>query len=181
MPTMRAKAMRGRATLSLAVAGVVPMLVACGGALLTNNGDDSGADVSPDNSIPEGGAPRRDSGPYDASTDFGDREVSDASGEASGEADADSPDSSPAATFTVGGTIIGLQPGFGVTVQDNGDDQWPSAVVGPFTFRKPLPNGHAYDVTLVSSGEPCAVNNGVGIIAGADITNIVVQCMAYDQ
>ena len=161
----------------MAVGGVVSMLVGCGGALLANDSDDSGADVSPDNSTAEGGAPGRDSGPYDASTDFGDREVSDASGDAA----ADSLDSSPVATFTVGGTVIGLQPGFGVTVEDNGDDLWGTAVTGPFTFRKALPNGHVHEVTLVSSGEPCTVNNGVGIVADADIPNVVVQCMGYDQ
>ncbi len=92
-------------------------------------------------------------------------------------------DSSPdSALFTVGGTVTGLQAGWGLTLQDNGGDNiWFSGFSAPFTFGTALPTGHTYAVTILGSGESCTVVNGTGTIADADVTNVVVPCVVRDQ
>jgi sulfatase modifying factor 1 len=82
----------------------------------------------------------------------------------------------PAPTFTVGGTVNGLQPGFGLVLQNHTDYLLVSGVSGPFTFRSALPTGSPYAVTVETSGETCTVSNGSGTVVDSNVTTIVVTC-----
>lgn len=81
-------------------------------------------------------------------------------------------------TYTVGGTVSGLV-GSGLVLQNNLGDNLPIAANGSFTFPA-LPDGSAYSVTVFTQpGAPdqvCVVTNGTGSIAGADVTNVSVNC-----
>jgi hypothetical protein len=52
--------------------------------------------------------------------------------------------------------------------------------VGPFTFATPVPNGSTYRVTFfkkpLGTAVRCTLGNGSGTVAGANITNVVVNC-----
>ncbi|MET0167405.1 MAG: hypothetical protein ABW318_20680 [Vicinamibacterales bacterium] len=78
--------------------------------------------------------------------------------------------------FTVGGTMSGLTGS--VTLRNNGVDSLVRSTTGPFTFATPLATGSPYAVTVFSqpAGQTCAVINGSGNIASANVTNIVVTC-----
>src|SRR5208283_4684685 len=49
---------------------------------------------------------------------------------------------------------------------------------GTFKLPKPLKSGTAFDVTVGTkpTGQSCAVQNGSGTVANANITNILVYC-----
>jgi hypothetical protein len=82
-------------------------------------------------------------------------------------------------TYTVGGNVSGLA-GSGLVLQLNGGNNLPVAANGSFTFPTALADGTAYVVTVgtqpSSPTQTCAVTNGSGTIAGANVTNVVVTC-----
>ena len=84
--------------------------------------------------------------------------------------------------FTIGGTISGLD-GNGLLLQNNAADNLVATVNGPFTFPTALVDGSDYNVTLfviVQPGAPsqsCTVSNGSGTLAGAEVTNVAVNCV----
>ncbi len=87
----------------------------------------------------------------------------------------------PPTPYTVSGTVTGLL-GTGLKVRlNNGSNQVISGN-GPFGFTTQLFNGDSYLVSI--TGQPtgptqtCVVNNGSGTIAGANVTNVVVDCNA---
>jgi hypothetical protein len=88
-----------------------------------------------------------------------------------------------AATYSVGGTVSGLA-GSGLVLNLNGTENLPVSADGTFTFASLLANGGAYTVTVgTQPGSPdqtCAVANGTGVIAGANVTNVEVTCGADD-
>ena len=55
------------------------------------------------------------------------------------------------------------------------------AADGPFKFPTSLPNGTAYNVIVVTQPntptQACLATNSVGIVSGADVTTIVVDCV----
>jgi hypothetical protein len=82
-------------------------------------------------------------------------------------------------TYTVGGNVSGLV-GSGLVLQLNGANDLSVSADGTFTFPSALANGSAYAVTVgTQPGSPaqtCAVTNGTGTIAGANVANVVVTC-----
>jgi photosystem II stability/assembly factor-like uncharacterized protein len=82
-------------------------------------------------------------------------------------------------TYTVGGTVSGMT-GSGLTLQNNGGDDLVIADNGSFTFATAVPDSASYDVTVliqpVNPAQFCSINNGSGIINGANITDIEVNC-----
>ena len=79
-------------------------------------------------------------------------------------------------TYAVGGSVSGL---IGTLVlQNNGADDLSLDANGTFVFATPLDNGAGYDVTVSSHpvGQACAVSNGNGTIAGANVANVSVDC-----
>jgi hypothetical protein len=85
------------------------------------------------------------------------------------------------ASYTIGGTVSGLSLGGSVELENStdGDDLTVNAN-GTFTFKVSQASGQTYAVTIAvqPSGETCAITNGSGTIATADITNITVACAA---
>lgn len=78
-------------------------------------------------------------------------------------------------TYTVGGNVTDLNGS--VTLQNNGGDDITLNADGGFTFPGQF-DGADYDITVSSQPaiQSCAVSNGTGTIAGADITDVAVTC-----
>ena len=81
-------------------------------------------------------------------------------------------------TFTIGGNIAGLT-GSAVLQNNSGDDLTLTAN-GAFTFATPLMSGAAYSVTVLTqpAGKSCTISLGSGTVAGANVTNVVADCVA---
>ena len=84
---------------------------------------------------------------------------------------------SDVSTYTIGGTLTGINGT--LVISNNGVDELTITENGPFTFSIPLANGSPYDVKIVSQpdNEICSIENGSGMISGANITNIEISCM----
>jgi len=88
-------------------------------------------------------------------------------------------DSPKARTYTIGGTVIGLKNPGTVRIRDASDGENESVSSnGTFKLPRALRSGTAYDVTVgtTPTGQSCAVQNGSGTVAKADITNVLVYC-----
>ena len=85
----------------------------------------------------------------------------------------------PPATYTVGGTVTGLQ-GSGLTLEDNGGSALAVSASGTFVFSGLLATGAAYAVTV--AGQPdapaqsCTVSAGSGVVAASNVTSVAVNC-----
>ena len=82
----------------------------------------------------------------------------------------------PAQTYSVGGSVSGLSGT--VVLQNNGGNDLSVSANGSFAFSTQLASGAAYAVTVKSSpsGQTCAVSNGSGTVAGANVTTVAVAC-----
>jgi len=80
-------------------------------------------------------------------------------------------------SFTVGGSVAGLN-GIGLVLA-NGTDRLsvPSGATS-FTMATPVANTSGYSVTVATqpNGLSCSVQNGIGVIGTANVTNIAVTC-----
>ena len=85
-------------------------------------------------------------------------------------------------SFTVGGTITGLQPGQTVELQNNGADTRTFGSDGNFTFS-PLADTSPYAVTIATqpASQFCEVQSGTGTLAGADVTSVQVSCSQLNR
>jgi hypothetical protein len=83
-------------------------------------------------------------------------------------------------TYTIGGVVSGLAAGATVALQDNGGDTLSVTSNGAFMFATPLQNGAMYSVAVSTqpSGQTCTVGGGSGTVMGANITSVLVNCMA---
>ncbi len=92
--------------------------------------------------------------------------------------DDDAPPPSPN-FYTVGGTVSGLA-GSGLQLSNIGSDNLAVTANGPFSFPRETPDGISYEVRVatqpVNPGQSCAVTNGSGRMAGADVGNVEVEC-----
>jgi hypothetical protein len=68
--------------------------------------------------------------------------------------------------------------GTGLVLRNNGGDDLTVNASGSFTFSSPLADGAAYNVTIQSApaGHNCTASNSAATIAGANVTNIQIQC-----
>lgn len=82
-------------------------------------------------------------------------------------------------TFTVGGTLTGLE-GDEVVLQNGGGDDLTLNADGTFTFTTEIDSGADYAVTVLAhpSGptQECTVTSGTGTVDDAPITNVAVTC-----
>ena len=80
--------------------------------------------------------------------------------------------------YTISGALTGLLSGRSLILQDNGGNSTTVAASGSFSFSSPVPSGSNYAVTIITqpAGQSCAVSNGSGIVAAADITNVSISC-----
>lgn len=87
-----------------------------------------------------------------------------------------------AETYTVGGTYV--TPGFangGYPVLENNGIESLTVNQTSFEFPTPLPDGASYEVT-VKSDPPhrlCSVQNGKGVIQGADVDDVELACRRW--
>jgi hypothetical protein len=83
-------------------------------------------------------------------------------------------------TFTVGGSVTGLQ-GSGLVLRNNGGDDLTIVGNGPFQFPTMLASGATYSVSVRTNpsnpAQSCAVTNATGTVSNASIANITVTCM----
>lgn len=82
-----------------------------------------------------------------------------------------------AQTYTIGGSISGLSAS-GLTIAAGSQTLSPAANATSFVFPTAVPSGTAYSVTVSSqpSGETCLLENGSGMVASANITNVQLSC-----
>jgi len=84
-------------------------------------------------------------------------------------------------TYTVGGTISGLATGNSVVLLNNAGDNLTVNADGSFTFPTALTDRSAYAVTLLNQpttpNQVCTVTNGSSNLAGADVTDVMVNCV----
>ncbi len=82
-------------------------------------------------------------------------------------------------TFTIGGEVQGLQ-GSGLVLRNNGGDDLPIALDGPFVFTSPIASGARYDVAVAkapaSPAQTCSIQNNEGAVQDANVSNILVVC-----
>lgn len=80
-------------------------------------------------------------------------------------------------SFTIGGTVTGVD-GTGMVLQNNGGDDLSISEDGAFTFATAIGSGDDYEVTVLSGpGEQeCAVSFGRGTVT-ADVTDVAVDCI----
>jgi uncharacterized repeat protein (TIGR03803 family) len=81
-------------------------------------------------------------------------------------------------TYTVSGSVSGLNSGARVTLQNNGRDTTPVTANGAFRFAAPVPYKGSYAVTVLThpTGQTCMVSAGNGTVTEANITNVHVAC-----
>lgn len=81
------------------------------------------------------------------------------------------------ATFTIGGTVVGLADGKRLVVA-NGAVQAALERNGRFTLQSGVSDGTAYTVTILGhpEGQICVVRNGNGVVRGADVADIEILC-----
>ena len=82
------------------------------------------------------------------------------------------------ATYTIGGTVTGLE-GTGLVLQNNGGDDIAISTDGSFTFATALANASAYSVTVLTqpTGQTCTVSSASGTVTEADVTDVSVVCV----
>jgi 6-phosphogluconolactonase (cycloisomerase 2 family) len=83
----------------------------------------------------------------------------------------------PPATYTIGGTVSGLDVGQSVILQNDGGDNLTVSANGAFTFAAKISSGGSYAVTVGTQpqGMGCAVASGSGT-AYRDVSNVAVAC-----
>jgi hypothetical protein len=81
-------------------------------------------------------------------------------------------------SYTIGGTVSGLNASTSVTLLDNGTDSLTVSANGSFTFKTPIASGATYSVTVGTepTGETCTVTSGSGTVGSANVTNVAVAC-----
>jgi hypothetical protein len=83
-------------------------------------------------------------------------------------------------SFTVGGTVTGLQ-GSGLVLKNNGGDALTIVGNGPFQFAALLASGATYNISVATNpsnpAQNCGITNPTGTINGASVANITVTCM----
>lgn len=85
----------------------------------------------------------------------------------------------PTQTYSIGGTLSGLDPGQSLLLQDNGVDSLRVSNNGPFTFAAKVASGGAYAVAVMEwpGFTTCTVTGGAGV-ATASVTSVAVACIS---
>jgi trimeric autotransporter adhesin len=84
-----------------------------------------------------------------------------------------------AGSFSVGGSVAGLE-GTGLKLQNNGGDDLAIASNGSFTFETEIANGGTFEVTVATQptrpSQTCTVADGTGTIQDGDARTVKVSC-----
>ncbi len=80
--------------------------------------------------------------------------------------------------YSIGGTVAGLLAGRNLVLQNNGGDDTTVTAGSGFLFSTPVVSGANYAVTIRTQppGQNCAVTNGSGTVAVADVTSVTISC-----
>jgi hypothetical protein len=81
-------------------------------------------------------------------------------------------------TYTIGGTVSGLNPGGTLVLQNNGGNNLTVTQNGPFTFTAPINYANGYDVSVLTqpAGQTCTLTGAVGAYPGMSVTTVAVTC-----
>lgn len=83
-------------------------------------------------------------------------------------------------TYTIGGTVSGLE-GTGLVLQNNAGDDLGITANGDFTFSTAISSGVTYAVTVLTQprvlSQECTVANDTGTVSNSNITNVTVTCV----
>jgi uncharacterized protein YkwD len=98
-------------------------------------------------------------------------------GGGSGSSSSGSGNSGGSGTYTVGGSINGLNGAASLSL--NGGAAQSVSSDGSFVFSSSLASGDSYAVTVVTAptGETCSVSNGSGTVGSANVTNVTITCV----
>ncbi len=79
-------------------------------------------------------------------------------------------------TYVIGGRVSGLSGT--VILQNNGGDNLIISANGVFNFATELDDAAGYNVTVLTNpgSQTCTISSGQGIVADADVNNILVSC-----
>ena len=87
--------------------------------------------------------------------------------------------SGPPPTYSVGGTVSGLN-GSGFVLRDNGGDDLAIMSDGPFIFATRIETGRPYSVSVFAQptgpSQTCALGNALGQVSNGNVTTITVGC-----
>lgn len=82
-------------------------------------------------------------------------------------------------SFTIGGTVSGLD-GTGLVLQNNAGDDVAVSANGSFSFATPVLSGQPFAVTVKTQpsekSQTCVVTSGTGTVAGGNVTTVAVDC-----
>jgi N-acetylneuraminic acid mutarotase len=80
--------------------------------------------------------------------------------------------------YSITGSLTGLLTGRNLVLQDNGGDDTTVSADSGFLFSTPVASGAHYSVTIRTqpAGQNCAVTNGNGTVANADVTSVTINC-----
>lgn len=81
-------------------------------------------------------------------------------------------------SYTISGTVVGLNTGAQVSVLNNAGDPTTLMANGPFSFAAPILYNTAYAVTVLAqpTGQTCTVNSGNGVVGAANVASVQVIC-----
>jgi 6-phosphogluconolactonase len=84
-------------------------------------------------------------------------------------------------TFSVGGTVVGLE-AVGLVLQNNGGPDLAISTSGSFAFPTQLVSGAPYSVTIKTQpsagpAQVCSVTNGSGTVASSAVVDVTVTCV----
>ena len=84
--------------------------------------------------------------------------------------------SSTSPTYTIGGTVTGLNGT--LVLQNNGSDDLTVSSNGGFVFSTALSGGSSYKVTVLTqpTGQTCYIKNGSGTVSNSNVTNVSINC-----
>ena len=81
-------------------------------------------------------------------------------------------------TYSIGGTVSGIDAGQSAILRDNGGDDLTVSANGAFAFVTRIASGGAYAVTVTApEGKTCTVTGGSGTVS-ATVTNVAVACVS---
>lgn len=84
-------------------------------------------------------------------------------------------------SYTIGGSVSGLDPANQVTLYNNGDDALIVTANGAFTFATPVARAGAYAVTIATNPfvHTCTVTYGTGPDVSADVSTVAITCASF--
>ncbi len=82
-------------------------------------------------------------------------------------------------SYSVGGTVAGLEAGASLVLQDAPGSYATVNSSGAYSFKTLIPSGSTYSVSVYQQpvGGACSVSNPSGTIAGSNVLNVNVSCL----